>query len=286
MTKNAAAMSALKNSPEMLRIEPARGWFHLNWNEFWEYRELLVLLAKRDLKASYAQTMLGASWVLIKPLVLLAVFAVVFGWFIKVPSGQVPYPIFLFAGLIPWQFFVRSLSGAGASLIMNQHLITKVYFPRIILPLSAFASPLVELAVAVVVLAAMMWGYDVSPAGGLWQVPMFMLLASGTAFGAGLWLAALSARYRDVAHAQVFLAQMWFFATPVVYPSVLVPEKWQPLFWLNPMATVVEGIRWALLGAGQITAPMLIPAAMVTVLLVVSGAYYFSWMQRVFADTV
>ena len=285
MKRMSSSQAIAVAQPEIVRIHPLTGWTALNVKDLWERRELLLFLAWRDLKASYAQTLLGVLWIFIKPLVLMAIFTVVFGWFVKVPSAGVPYPVFFFAGLIPWQFFVRAFSGAGTSLVTNHHLISKVYFPRLLLPLSAFVGPAVESIVMALALFVMMWVYDITPAGTVWMVPILMMVAAGTAFGAGLWLAALNVRYRDVAHAHVFITQIWFFATPVVYPETLVPQEWLWLYRLNPMTDVVEGFRSALFGAGQISGQAVMPILMV-VLLLVSGLYYFSQVERNYVDTV
>lgn len=286
MREASAHITAVVQQPETVRIEPVRGWSTLNLKEMWERRELLLLLAWRDLKASYAQTVLGASWILTKPLVLMAIFTVVFGMFVKVPSRGVPYPIFVFAGLIPWQFFVRSFSGVGTSLATNQHLISKVYFPRLLLPMAALVGPAVELVITGLFLLVMLWYYRINPSGMIWMLPVFIMMAAGTAFGAGLWLSALSVRYRDIAHAHQFITQAWFFATPIVYPEELVPQDWLWLYRMNPMTEVVEGIRSVLLGVGQISWTTAVYPVLVAALLLVSGLYLFGRVDREYVDTV
>lgn len=286
MSQMSVPIPLVVHQPETVRIEPARGWSTLNLKELWEHRELLLLFAWRDLKGSYAQTWLGASWIVIKPLVLMAIFTIVFGLFVRVPSGGIPYSIFVFAGLIPWQFFARSFSGVGTSLSANQHLISKVYFPRLLLPLSALVGPAVEVVIMAFVLLAMMWYYRISPTGTVWVMPMLVMIAAGTALGAGLWLSALSVRYRDISHAHQFITQVWFFSTPVVYPEELVPEDWLWLYRMNPMTEVVEGVRSVLLGVGQISWTTAIYPVLVAALLLVSGLYLFRLVDREYVDAV
>ena len=286
VTVTETAVAPRERESQSVRIEPPARWPVFNLKELWEYRELISLLVVRDLKASYAQTLLGASWVIVKPVLLMLVFTFVFALLVKVPSGDVPYPIFCFAGLLPWQYFARSLSGASTSLMANQHLITKVYFPRLILPLSALVTPALEFIVSSVVLMGMMWVYQVIPPWRFWLVPVFVLLAAGTALGGGIWLSALNVRFRDIAQAHMFITQLWFFATPVVYPAVLVPAEWQWLYWLNPMVAVVEGVRWALLGSDGISGASLLASVGIVAALIVSGLFCFLRMDRTLADTV
>ena len=286
MSEMSAPIPLAVHQPEIVRIEPAQGWSTLNLKELWQHRELLLMFAWRDLKGSYAQTWLGASWIVIKPLVLMAIFTVVFGLFVRVPSGGIPYSIFVFAGLIPWQFFARSFFGVGASLATNQHLISKVYFPRLLLPLSALVAPALEVVIMTFVLAVMMWYYHISPSGTLWVVPMLVIFAAVTAFGAGLWVSALSVRFRDISHAHQFITQVWFFSTPIVYPDELVPEGWLWLYRMNPMTEVVAGIRSVLLGVGHISVTTALYPALLAALLLVSGLYLFQCVDREYVDTV
>jgi lipopolysaccharide transport system permease protein len=286
MRKVLTGMNIAVREPESVRIEPSSGWFALNIKDMWERRELLLFLAWRDLKASYAQTILGASWIFLKPLLLMGIFTVVFGWFVRVPSGGLPYPVFFFAGLVPWQFFIRSFSLAGTSLVTNHNLISKVYFPRLLLPLSALVGPAVEFIVMATLLFLMMMLYSVKPTHTVWLIPMLMVIAAGAALGAGVWLAALNVRYRDVVHGHPFMSQVWFFATPVVYPLQLVPQEWLWLYWFNPMTVVVDGFRSALLGTGHISGAMVVSSVCTVVLLLVSGLYYFCQVERNYVDTV
>jgi lipopolysaccharide transport system permease protein len=270
----------------VVHIGPSRGWVPIQPGELWDYRELIFLLVWRDLKASYAQTVLGAAWVFVKPALLMTIFTIVFGWLAKIPSDGVPYPLFMFSALLPWQYFARALSGASTSLMANQHLITKVYFPRLVIPLSAMVGPLFEFGITTLLLLLMMGFYQVVPTRGMWLLPMFLLMGMCTAFGAGIWLSALSVRFRDVAHAHPFITQIWFFATPVLYPSSLVPESWRWLYWMNPMAGVIEGFRWALLGAGTLSVSMVVSSVVVILAMLVPGLYVFRRMERTFADRV
>jgi lipopolysaccharide transport system permease protein len=214
------------------------------------------------------------------------IFTIVFGWLVKIPSDGVPYPLFMFSALLPWQYFSRALSGASTSLVANQHLITKVFFPRLVIPLSAMVGPLVEFGITAFLLLLLLGFYQVVPTRGMWLLPVFLLMGMCTAFGAGIWLSAMSVRFRDIAHAHPFITQIWLFATPVLYPSSLVPESWRWLYWMNPMAGVIEGFRWALLGAGTVSAPMVASSVAVTLAMLVSGLYVFRRMERTFADRV
>lgn len=285
MMKDQLALRVAGEDP-VVYIGPSRGWLPIQLGELWDYRELISLLVWRDLRASYAQTGLGVAWVFVKPAVLMAMFAIVFGLLAKIPSDGIPYPLFMFSALLPWQYFSRALSGAGMSLVANQHLITKVYFPRLVIPLSAMVGPLVEFGVTAFLLLLMMGYFQVVPTRGVWLLPIFLLVGMGTAFGVGIWLSALSVRFRDVAHAHPFITQMWFFATPVLYPSSLVPDSWRWLYWMNPMAGVIEGFRWALLGTEMFSVPMMTISVVVMLAIFVPGLYVFRRMERTFADRV
>jgi lipopolysaccharide transport system permease protein len=284
MRNHQAFQQASKDT--VVHIGPSRGWVPIQLGELWSYRDLISLLAWRDLKASYAQTALGVAWVVIKPALLMIIFTIVFGWLIKIPSDGVPYPLFMFSALLPWQYFSRALSGASTSLVANQHLITKVFFPRLVIPLSAMVGPLFEFGITAFLLLLLLGFYQVVPMRGMWLLPVFLLMGMCTAFGAGIWLSAMSVRFRDIAHAHPFITQIWLFATPVLYPSSLVPESWRWLYWMNPMAGVIEGFRWALFGAGTVSAPMVASSVAVTLAMLVSGLYVFRRMERTFADRV
>ena len=279
---NSPAAGAL---PETI-IRPTSRWAALRLDQLWEYRELLAFFVWRDLKVRYKQTFLGAAWAILQPLLTMVVFSIVFGRLAKVPSDGLPYPIFAYAALLPWQLFARSVTESANSLVTHQQLITKVYFPRLLLPLAALLAGLVDFAIAFVVLLAMMVFYGIAPTGAVLMLPAFLLLAIAAGLGVGAWLSALNVRFRDVRYTIPFLIQLWLFATPIAYPTTLIPEKWRLLYGLNPMAGVVEGFRWALLGSeGAVGAlwPTSTAAAMV---LLISGLYYFRRMEREFADVV
>ena len=252
----------------------------------WEYRELLYFLTWRDVKVRYKQTALGAAWAIIQPVFMMAVFSLFFGRLAKVPSDGIPYPIFTFCALLPWQLFAHSLTESSNSLVTNERLITKVYFPRLVIPISAVLGGLVDFAIAFVILLGLMAYYGIVPTWAVVTLPGFLLLAIVTALAVGLWLSALNVQYRDVRYTINFLVQFWLFATPVAYPSSIVPERWRALYGLNPMAGVVEGFRWALLGKTQPPGSLLAVSVTVVILLLIGGLYYFRRMEQEFADVV
>ncbi len=267
-------------------IKPSRGWFSLHLNELWQYRELLYFLTWRDIKIRYKQTVLGAAWAIIQPFLTMVVFTLFFGKLAKIPSEGVPYPIFSYAGLLPWTFFAQAMNQSSDSLVGNAHLITKVYFPRLAVPLSATLAPFVDFCIAFMVLIGMMFYYQIFPTGTLVWLPTFLLLAFATSLGAGLWLSALNVQYRDVRYTVPFLTQLWLFATPVIYPSSTVHGPWRIILGLNPMTGVVEGFRWALLGIGEAPGAMIYTSMGVSLLLVFTGLIYFNRMEKTFADVV
>lgn len=267
-------------------IEPPKGWASIGLRELWDYRELLYFLTWRDVKVRYKQTALGAAWAIIQPLFMMLVFSLFFGRLAKIPSDGIPYPIFTFCALLPWQLFAHALTESSNSLVGNQNLITKVYFPRLVVPISAVLGGLVDFAVAFAILLVMMFYYGIVPTWAIVTLPGFILLAVMTALGVGLWLSALNVKYRDVRYTITFLVQFWLFATPVAYPSSIVPEKWRALYGLNPMAGVVEGFRWALLGKTEAPGAMLWVSVAVVILILVGGLYYFRRMEQEFADVV
>jgi lipopolysaccharide transport system permease protein len=270
----------------VLVIRPARGWIAVNLRELWRYRELAFFLTWRDVSVRYKQTALGALWAIIQPFMTMLVFSVFFGRLGKIPSDGAPYPIFAFCALLPWQLFANSLTEAGNSLVSNQALVTKVYFPRLVIPISATFAGLLDFAIAFVILLAMMVFYGIAPTAAAWTLPLFLVLALVTALGVGLWLSALNVQYRDVRYTIPFLTQFWLFATPIAYPSSMIPERWRVLYGLNPMAGVVEGFRWALLGTGHAPGPMLAVSSLTAAAVLVTGLFYFRRMERTFADTV
>ena len=277
--------STSADSPSF-RIEPARGWTSIGLRELWQYRELLYFLTWRDVKVRYKQTALGAGWAIIQPFFMMVVFSLFFGRLAGVPSDGIPYPVFTFCALLPWQLFAHALTESSNSLVGNQNLITKVYFPRLVIPIAAVLGGLVDFLIAFVILLLLMLYYGIVPGWAILTLPGFLLLALMTALAVGLWLSALNAQYRDVRYTINFLIQFWLFATPVVYPSSLIPEKWRALYGLNPMAGVVEGFRWALLGKSDPPGLMLWVSISVVVLLLAGGLYYFRRMEQEFADVV
>ncbi len=269
-----------------LIIEPSKGWVPLRLRELWEYRELLYFLVWRDIKVRYKQTVLGAAWAIIQPFFTMVVFSVFFGSLAKIPSDGIPYPIFVYCALLPWQLFAYALTQSSNSLVANQNLITKVYFPRLIAPMSSVLAGLMDFAIAFVILIGMMLFYGIRPTLAILTLPFFVFFAIAAALAVGLWLSALNVQYRDVAYTIPFLTQFWLFATPIAYPSSLVPEQWRALYGLNPMAGVVEGFRWALLGSNTPSVGLLLVSVVVVVLLFISGLYYFRRMEKTYADVV
>jgi lipopolysaccharide transport system permease protein len=267
-------------------IEPSKGWVSLRLREFWEFRELLYFLTWREIKVRYKQTALGAAWAIIQPLFTMVIFSLFFGKLAKMPSDGIPYPVFSLAGLVIWTFFANGLGLASGSLVLNANLVGKIYFPRLTVPVSAVLSGLVDLSVALVLLFAFMLINGVHPTLRVLWLPAFLLLALSTALGAGLWMAALNVEYRDVRYIIPFLIQLWMFGSPVAYPSSLLHDPWRTLFAINPMVGAVEGFRWALLGTSYSHGPMFAVSAVVSVLLLVSGAFYFRRMERTFADRI
>lgn len=266
--------------------EPSRGWLSLHLREVWDYRELLVFLTWRDIKVRYAQAALGATWAILQPLLTMVIFSVIFGNLAKLPSDGIPYPIFSYVALLPWQLFAGALQRAGTSLVGNANLLTKVYFPRLVIPLSAVAAGLVDFALAFVVLLGLMLFYHIQLTWAVLALPFLILLALLTALAVGVWFSALNVQYRDVQHMIPFVVQVWMYASPVAYSVGLIPGgKWRILYGLNPMAGVIQGFRWALLGAAPPDELMLVSVVIVAVLLV-SGLYYFKRMEKTFADVV
>jgi lipopolysaccharide transport system permease protein len=276
----------LEKSDQIRRIEPSHGWVALQLSELWEYRELLYFLIWRDVKVRYKQTALGAAWAIIQPVMTMLVFSLFFGKLARVPSDNIPYPIFCFAALVPWTFFANGLAQSSNSLVGSSNLITKVYFPRLTIPLATVLSGVVDFLLAFAVLLVMMFAYGVAPSLKIIWLPCFLLLALTTSLGVGLWLSALNVQFRDVRYAVPFIAQFWLLATPIAYPSSLLREPWRTVYGLNPMAGVVEGFRWALLGVSSSPRPMLIVSSIVALLLLIGGAFYFRRMEKTFADMV
>jgi len=270
----------------VIRIKPTRGWAPIHLRELWEYRELLYFLVWRDVKVRYKQTALGIGWVVLQPLATTLIFTVIFGNLAKMPSGNLPYAVFAMAGLVPWNFFSGAFTRGSGSLVGSAHLISKVYFPRLIIPIAGVLGGLVDMAIVMLMLFALMLYYGLVPTLAVLTLPLFVLMAIGTALGVSLWFSALNVQYRDVNYLVPFIAQFWLYATPVVYPSSLIPEKWRVIYGLNPMAGVVEGFRWALFGTGDGPGPMLLVSVGMVLFLLVSGAFFFRRMERTFADII
>ena len=267
-------------------IEPSSGWSALNLRELWTYRDLLMILAGRDVKLRYKQTGLGVTWVVLQPLIAALIFTVMFGRFAKLPSDGHPYLLFVFSGVVVWNYFSAVLQRAGNSLITDSRLITKVYFPRLAIPLASTFSALVDLAVSLVVLALFMIFFGVAPTWRILFLPLFIGLAAVTATGVSLWLSALNVKYRDFVHAMPFLLQVWMFASPVAYATSIVPEKWRLLYSINPAVAFIEGARWSVLGTSSIKPAMIGITALFSVLVFVAGAFFFRRVERGFADSI
>jgi lipopolysaccharide transport system permease protein len=267
-------------------IEPSKGWVSLRLGALWRFRELLYFLIWRDVKVRYKQTLLGAAWAILQPLLTMIVFSIFFGKLARMPSDGVPYPLFAYVALVPWTFFANGLTLSSNSLVSNQTLLRKVYFPRLVIPVSAVASGLLDFAIAFVVLLGLAARYGVTPTANMLWLPVLVLLALVTALGVGLWFAALNVLYRDIQYVVPFLVQVWLYATPIVYPSSLVPERWRTLYALNPMVGVVEGFRWTLLGTGTAPGPMILVSAAAAVATLVGGLFFFRRMEKSFSDVV
>ncbi len=276
-----------KSPEEVITLRPSRGWIALNLRDLWRYRELAYFLTWRDVIVRYKQTLLGAGWAVLQPLLNMVVLSVIFGEFAKMPTGGIPRPIFTFAALLPWGLFSKALSDTGRSMLSNRSMITKIYFPRLIIPLASVLGGLVDFSIQFVILVGMMFYYQFAPTAAAFTLPLFILLALVTALGVGLWLSALNVLYRDVNYILPFLTQLWLLITPVAYSAQeVVPEQWQLIYALNPMVGVVEGFRWALLGATPPPTGTLLISASISVILLITGMYYFRRMERTFADLV
>lgn len=267
-------------------IEPPARWRALDVREVWHYRELVYFLIWRDLKVRYKQTVIGGTWAVLQPFLTMVVFTIVFGRLLDVPSEGIPYPVFAYTALLPWTFFAAAVARGGNSLIQDPNLLSKVYFPRIALPLAAMSSVLVDFAVAFAILVGMMLVYGVVPGFAVLALPLFVVLAYVTTVGVGFWLSSLNVKYRDINYVIPLLVQFWLFLTPVAYPTNLVPEAWRALYSVNPMVGVVEGFRWALLGTGSLSAQAMIISVTVALALCASGLLYFRRVEHEFADVV
>ncbi len=279
-------MQSLPTEASTIVLEPSRGWSSLKLQELWEYRELLYFLTWRDVKVRYKQAALGVAWAVLQPLMTMVIFSLIFGRLAKLPSEGIPYPIFSYVALLPWQLFSGALTRASTSLVGNANLLTKVYFPRLVIPLSAIAAGLIDFAISFLVLLGLMLYYGIVPNWSILLLPILVVFTILTVLGVGLWLSALNVKYRDVQHLIPFLVQVWMFASPVAYSGELIPKGfWRIVYGLNPMAGVIQGFRWALLN-GRPPDELMIVSIIMVVLLLVSGVFYFKRMEETFADVV
>ncbi len=276
-----------KHEPHTVYIKPSKGLAALNLRDLLVYRELVYFMVWRDVKVKYKQTLLGMAWAVVQPVMTMLVFTFLFGKVAKLPTDGIPYPVFSFTALLPWGLFVNALNNGSRSLVAHQNMVTKIYFPRLILPTASVFSGMVDFVIAFVILVGLMFYYNVTPAWNLlWTLPLFLLLALVTALGVALWLSAINVQYRDVNQALPFLSQFWLFATPVAYSSKVISDKWQIVYSLNPMAGVVNGFRWALLGSGNGPDISLWVSVGISILIFVTGLFYFRSMEKTFADTI
>ncbi|HOE70126.1 MAG TPA: ABC transporter permease [Brevefilum sp.] len=275
-----------KNQTPVTYLKPSKGWLSIDFKELWRYRELVYFLTWRDIKVRYKQAVLGIAWAVLQPVLTVLIFTVVFGILLKTPSQDLPYPLFAISALLPWQLFANALQRSSISLVGNANLITKIYFPRLAIPLSAVMAALVDFGVSFIVLIAMMAYYRYMPGWNMLWLPVIILFALLTALAVGLWLSAINVQYRDVQHMVPFIVQVWMYASPIVYPIDIIPEGiWRVLYGLNPMVGVIQSYRWALLGGDQPDATMWI-SVLVVIILLVSGLFYFRRMEKTFADIV
>lgn len=286
VSQSSVSLPLPSGASSIIRIEPPRGLFELRLREVWAYRELLYFFVWRDVKIRYKQTAIGVLWVVLQPLLTMLAFTLFFGRLAKLPSDGLPYPVFYFAALVPWTYFAYALQMTTNVVVDNQRLITKVYFPRLILPISSALSGLVDFAIGFVVLAIFTAAYGIRPTLAALWLPALLALAVFTALGVGLWMSALNALYRDVKYVIPFVIQFWMFASPVAYPSSLVPPRWRWLYGLNPMAGVIDGFRWAITGRGQAPSLVLLASTAVVVLVLLGGLFFFNRMESAVADRV
>ncbi len=284
-------MDLKKNIPmlkttEQIQIKPSKGWVSLNLKEIWKFRELLYFLTWRDIKVRYKQTAIGVMWVLLQPLFTMLLFSLIFGRLAKIPSDGIPYPAFIFSGLLPWLLFAKALTDASTSLVSNEQIITKVYFPRVIVPTSAVLAGVMDFLIASCLLLGLLLFYGIVPNWNILALPFFVLMTILCALGVGFWLCALDVVYRDVRYTIPFLTQLWFFGTPIVYPSSLIPDQWKLLFGMNPMAGVIEGFRWSLLGKEDFPFLIILSSSITVIFLFTTGLYYFRRMEKNFSDII
>jgi lipopolysaccharide transport system permease protein len=275
-----------RSSTPVFVVEPRTSAFHVDLAGLWQHRELLYFLVWREVKVRYKQTAIGAAWAVGQPLLTMTIFTVIFGMFARIPSDGVPYPLFAYAALIPWTYFSEAITRSGGSLVTDANLLRKVYFPRLVIPIASVVTPIVDFGASLLLLFGLMAWYGVAPGWTIAALPVFLLLALLTALAAGLWLSALNVRYRDVRYTIPFLTQVWMYASPVVYPVSLVPENWRLVYGLNPMAGVIEGFRWALLGSASPDFRVMAASAVVVVVCLTGGVVFFKRMEGTFADIV
>ena len=283
---NETSLPELAASVTRIRIEPPRGWLELRLHEVWQYRELLYFFVWRDVKVRYKQTVIGVLWVVLQPLMTMGVFTIFFGRLAKLPSEGLPYPVFYFAALVPWAYFATALANCTNIVVANQHLITKVYFPRLVLPLAAVCSGLLDFVIGLVVMITLALVFGIHVTATVTLLPFFLILALLTALGVGLWTSALNALYRDVASVIPFIIQFWMLASPVAYPSSLVPARWRWLYGLNPMVGVIDGFRWALTARGQPPGAQMVASTAMVAVVLVGGLFFFQRIESTVADRV
>jgi len=279
-------MEQTPESVQRILIQPSKGLFNFDLRELWQYNELLYFLVWKEVKVRYKQTIIGGAWAIIQPLLTMVIFTIIFGRLAKIPSDGMPYPVFTYTALLPWMLFAQALTRSGGSLVYNANLITKVYFPRLLVPLSAALAPIVDFIVSFLILLGMLAWYGIPPTLGILALPFFLALTLVTAISVNLWLAPINVKYRDVAHTLPFLSQIWMYASPVVYPLSMIPEKWQFLYSINPMVGVIEGFRWALLGKQSPNFMAMAISVIVVMALFLGGILYFKKMEQTFADVI
>jgi len=278
---------AAERTVKYIRIEPTKGWARIGFRNLYEFRGLLYFLVWRDIKVRYKQTVMGAAWAVIQPFFMMVVFSIFFGRLAKIPSDGIPYPLFTFAALVPWTMFATGLSNASNSVVSDSNLVKKVYFPRLLMPISAVLASVVDFVIAFTVLVLMGFYYGMAPTTAVFWLPLLVLLALVTSMGVAFWLGAMNVQFRDVRYTIPFLVQFWMFATPIAYPSSLIEDTTiRMVYAINPMVGVVEGFRWALLGSGTAPGPMILVSAITAIILFVTGAFYFRRLERSFADVV
>ncbi len=285
MTTDAPPSGAVTSAP-VVELRPDRGWLDLDLGAVWRYRELFIVLMMRDIQVLYKQALLGAGWAILQPVFAVVIFTIVFGYFANMPSNGIPYPVFAFAGVLPWTYFAEAVRRSGTGLVTDAELVRKVYFPRLVMPLANVVSPLLDFAIAFVVLLILMAFYGMAPSLKMLVVVPLMMVAALLALSIGLWLGPINVRFRDIKHTLPFMLQIWMYASPIVYPLSMVPEQWQGLYALNPMVGVIEGFRWAVFDQGAPNFGALAISGVMIALLMVGGLIFFRRAERTFADVI